>query len=258
MRFSIVIVSTVCFFAFGVQTRAQSATSPVTQALQSSLLAMLGKNSVQDVTINGSAESIAGSTDESGSTVFRATATGSSRIDLDFPSGTLISTRQISAGVPVGAWIRGSGTPQALVQHNLWSGNAWPFPAFTIEQMLGDPSMVVSYVGTEGSLLHFSAVEQPTGVPVAAAAVMGHLTQTDLWLDSTTQLPAKMAFFTHPDSNAALDIPVLVEFSNYQSLGGIVTPSHVQKLINNTLSLDLQIQSASINSGLTASVFTIQ
>jgi hypothetical protein len=47
-----------------------------------------------------------------------------------------------------------------------------------------------------------------------------------------------------------VDIPVAIQYSNYQTISGVTLPLHVQKYINNGLTLDLQIQSASFNSGL--------
>jgi len=42
------------------------------------------------------------------------------------------------------------------------------------------------------------------------------LSQTDLYLDSTTLLPAAMTFNIHPDDNALLDIPIEIHFSEYR------------------------------------------
>lgn len=80
----------------------------------------------------------------------------------------------------------------------------------------------------------------------------------DLFLNSTTLLPVALSFAAHPDNNALLDIPVQVQFSNYQNVGGVQIPFHIQKFLNYSLSLDLQVQSAVLNSGLSANSFGVQ
>jgi hypothetical protein len=82
---------------------AQSTASPVTTTLLSSQQAMVGSNNVQDVTLSGTAEAIAGADDETGSFTFRATATGCSRVDLGLPSGTRSETRQPGNNSPFGS-----------------------------------------------------------------------------------------------------------------------------------------------------------
>jgi hypothetical protein len=80
----------------------------------------------------------------------------------------------------------------------------------------------------------------------------------DFFLDPTTLLPLGLSYTTHPDNNALLDISVEVQFSDYQSVGGVQIPFHVQKLLNGGLALDLQIHSATLNSGLSANAFSVQ
>jgi hypothetical protein len=98
-----------------------------------------------------------------------------------------------------------------------------------------------------------SSVQEPLGVPT-----MAHLTQFDLYLDSTTFLPAAMSFNTHPDNNAVLDIPIQILFSDYRNVNRAQVPFHVQKLIGSELALDLQFTSATLNSGLTTTAFSLQ
>lgn len=259
MRIGFACLFLLSAFVLPVDGLAQNATSPVTQALQASLQAMIGSSNVQDVTLNGTAEAIAGSDDETGSFVFRATATGSSRVDLGLTSGTRSETRQPGNGSPSGSWSNALGGPFPLAQHNLLTGYDWAFPAFIETQMLTNSAIIVTFVGQEGALLHLTATQQPpSGLSAAAGATAQHLTQFDLWLSTSTFLPAQLTFNIHPDNNAGMDIPVEVQFSNYQNLGGIMIPGHIQKFVNNTLALDAQIQTAVINSGLSASTFTIQ
>lgn len=71
-------------------------------------------------------------------------------------------------------------------------------------------------------------------------------------------LPAAITYNIHPDNNALLDIPVEIDFSDYRLVSGVQIPFHIQKCLNNSLLLDFQVQNAAINSGLSASEFTVQ
>jgi hypothetical protein len=80
----------------------------------------------------------------------------------------------------------------------------------------------------------------------------------DLYLDAKTFLPVALSFSAHPDTNALVNIPVQVQFSNYQTVGGVRVPFHVQKYLQGSLFLDLAASQAVLNSGLPDSDFSIQ
>jgi len=256
MRLSVAVPLFVCAVVSPALACAQS--SPVSTTLQSALQAMVGKDSIQDVTLSGTAETIAGSSDETTPFTYQATMAGSSRLEIPLSAGTLTEACLVASTGPSGQWSRGDGVIHTMAQHNLLAGLGWAFPAIVVSKLLTDTTMAASYVGLEGSLMHFSASGQLPGASQTAAALQQHLTHIDIWLDASTLLPAKLSFNTHPTNNAALDIPVSVEFSQYQAFGGVLLPSHVQKFLNNTLTLDLQMQSATFNSGLPPTTFTIQ
>lgn len=80
----------------------------------------------------------------------------------------------------------------------------------------------------------------------------------DFFLDPATLLPLAISFNTHPDDNALRDIPVEIRFSDYRLVNGVQVPFHIQKFLNGSLSLDVQVQNVVINSGLSANEFTTQ
>ena len=105
------------------------------------------------------------------------------------------------------------------------------------------------------SILENSGLGAISGDP---GTLLQHLTQTEIFLDATTYLLVAIAFNTHPDNNALLDIPVEFRFSDYRPVSGAQIPFHVQKFLNNSLLLDLQFSSATLNSGLSATIFQVQ
>lgn len=254
----------VALFAFASSYAAppQTPTSQTQGAayLQKALASLAPTTPISDITLSGTVRRIAGSDDESGTIVFKALAGSGSRLDLTLPSGPRSEVRNTSSPEIAGSWSGPDGVPHPAAYHNLLTDPGWS-PAFTIASLLSAQNAVISYVGAETrngqSVIHVSASQQFPTFPADAATLMQHLTQIDIFLDASTGLPAAIAFNTHADNNANLDIPIELRFSSYAIAGGARIPFHVQKFLNNSLALDLQISSAILNSGLGPSTFAV-
>jgi len=251
-----------CFLSLSLAAQQSTITQQGPLLLQNSLVAMIGGTTLKDVTITGTARRIVGSDDETGTATLTALSTGESRINLGFPSGAPGEVRANSANGPVGQWTGADGIAHAISQHNLLVSSSWFFSPFTLAAALSDPNSVISYVGHESfdgnPVEHISISSQFASLPASqTTTLLQHLTQMDIYLDSTTVLPRALSFNIHSDSNALLDIPVIIRYSNYQPLNGAQIAFHVQKFLNNNLVLDLQFQSANFNTGLTVSAFTL-
>ncbi len=259
------ILAAVAFFSPGSISSPQntSSTAPATQAatlLLQSAGALTGSVVINDVTLTGAAQWIAGSDNETGTATYRTVATANC-LDLTLSNGMRREIRSISSGVPSGTWIGPDGISHAMANHNVMTDAGW-FPAFTLGNLISSSNMVFTYVGQETrngvSVVHISASQQFPYLSGETATLMQHLTQVDLYLDPTTFLPVSYVFTSHPDNNALLDVPTEIRYSNYQTIGGARIPLHVQKFINNTLTLDLQFQSTSLNTGLSAAQISAQ
>jgi len=244
-------------FSFLIPSAAQTTSPQAAQYLRQALASLDGSTSVSDVTLTGTAQRIAGSDDESGTATLKAIA-GASRMDLNLSSGPRSEIQNSSGGSPVGSWSGPDGVTHAMSFHNLLTDPAWFFPAFPIAHGLS-AGYVATYVGLEtrdGQGVEHLAISQASSLQTPSGApTMGHLSQMDFFLDSSTLLPAAVTFNTHPDNNALLDIPIEVRFSDYRAVNGVQVPFHVQKFLNNGLILDLQFQTAVLNTGLAASQF---
>jgi hypothetical protein len=231
------------------------------QLLQRALSAITKGAPLQDITLTGTARRIAGSDDETGAATLKAVA-DASRIDLNLSSGPRSEIQNSSGGSPAGTWSGPDGVAHAISFHNLLTDPAWFFPAFPIARGVSGSGYLVTYVGQETrdsqavehvTISQTSSVQTPSGAPT-----LGHLSQMDFFLDSTTFLPAAVTFNIHPDNDAGLDIPIEVRFSDYRVVNGVQVPFHVQKFLNNGLVLDLQFNTAVLNTGLAASQFQVQ
>lgn len=236
------------------QTKAQQTSKDVTTILRASLAAQAGQTVINDLTVNGRVGVAAD--EETASFSFKGTLAGSTRTDINLSTGTLTEIETFISPGGSGKWSKGSGSQHTEAGHNLMTDPAWCSPVLIIERLLADQKAVVSYVSTENGLAHFMAFQPaPAQVQGSSATLVSHLSQIDIYLDSKTFLPAKYSFATHPDNDALTDIPVSVEYSNYQVMGGITVPTHVQRLLNETLALDLQVGSVAVNTGLSSASF---
>lgn len=256
-------VSSTPFLRAQTLTTSQTTTASSNQALaslQNAISALAGRATVNDVTLSGTAERIAGSDDETGTATYKALL-GASRLDMILVTGTRSETRNATGPTPAGCWIGTDMVSHSMAYHNLLLDPGW-FPLFTLANINSSNSSVLTYLGPEirngVSVIHFVAFQQSPLSSAVDTALFQHLTQVDVYLASTTQLPYSLVFNNHPDNNMLLDISTEIRYSNYQTIGGAQIPMHVQKFINNSLALDLQFQSAVLNSGLSTNLFTVQ
>lgn len=249
---------------------------------QRAVSALGGAASVRDVTLTGTVHRTAGSTDESGPIILKALGSKLSRVEMNLPSGKFVELRgQDSGGLPKSSWTGTDGTTHAIAGHNTLTDAVWFFPALSSlsASPAADPALSLSSAqdtknGAAVQKVHFTTqlptVTAPatTGLPPGAAESplfplnsspqMSHLAATDVYLDPSTSLPIAAAFNTHPDNNDRVDIPVEVRFSDYRAVNGVQVPFRIQKFFNGTLLLDITLQSAAINSGLSVAEFSAQ
>jgi hypothetical protein len=258
-----------CIFA--LRASAQQASTTATQnpqavALATNSIAVLsGSVQIADITLSGTATRIAGSDVGTGTVTLRAFGTLDSRMDLSLSSGTFSEIRNAANGTPQGSWLAPNGSVGNMAMHNCFTDAAWFFPALTVLSQTSNPNLSITYVGLETkngtSVQHLTFAAVSTVQATAAAGLRGPvaslftLSSTDVYLNSSSLLPVAFVFSTHPDNDALTNIPVEIDFSNYQAVNGVQIPFNIQKFLNGSLFLDLTIQAASLNSGLTDSVF---
>jgi len=244
------------------QTSQPAQDPQATALLLQAVAALTGGATLSDVTLTGTATRFAGIENDSGPATLKALATGQSRMTLNLSSGPLSETRaNASDGTPAGIWSGADGVVHAVLDHNLWTTSTWFFPAFTLSPAASTGDFVASYVGQElrngAAVQHITIFQQISGTKSAVASVQ-RLSQTEVYLAANTLLPAVITYNAHPDQSSAVDIPVEIRFSNFQSVNRAQVPFHVQKWVQNSLVLDIQIQSAVFNSGLTTAAFPLQ
>lgn len=236
-----------------------SASDPQAVALAGkALIALTGSVQVSDVTLTGTATRTAGSDIETGTITLKALGATNSRMDLSTASGTRSEIRTNASGFPQGIWMGPDGTTHGMAGHNRLTDAVWFFPAFSILNEAGSANVLATYVGQEtrnGSSVQHIRLTQPTSATGDPTGLLALLSTEDVYLDANSLLPVAILFNTHPDNNAGQNIPVEIDFSNYQPTGGAQVPLTIQELLNNSPLLNITIQTVTLNSGLTLSQF---
>jgi len=87
--------------------------------LTQSATALAGNVALSDVTLSGTARRIAGSDDDTGTAVFKALASGASRMDLSLSSGQRSEVCDFPATTPTGTWLGPDRISHPIAFHNL-------------------------------------------------------------------------------------------------------------------------------------------
>lgn len=241
-----------CILTVFICSRSHAQADAQSTAFLQSALKALGVGTITDVTLTGTARRIAGSTNATVPMTLEALASGSTQLSYQTSPGALVETRTVSTtGIWSGDWTDPQGVTHALAYHNMMTEPDWFFPVLTVIRALNTSSgLTVTYIGAETfqgtAVQHLRFIAAP-----GASAQVQALAQSELYLDAATLLPTALTFNDHPDNNALVNIPVTVLFSSYELLSGILLPAHVQQYRNHALALDLQIQGARLNTGLT-------
>lgn len=173
----------------------------------------------------------------------------------------------------VGQWSGSDQKPHAISEHNTFVDPAWFCPALVLQRASTAADRVVTSEAPPGSgrrsidHLRVSRGETPTdrrpsiqSVNALTKKVLDAVwaaPQIDLYFDAATHLPVEMAFNTHPDNNLGENMPVRAKHSDYRAVNGVQVPFHLQRFMNGNLMLDVQLDSATFNSGLAASSFVV-
>jgi len=258
----VVSLSLVLAISVFSQATAPQSSPQALSLLHQSLARLAGGQSITDITLSGTARRIVGPDDETGTATIKELATGESRLGLEFPSGSRTEVRTSSASGPSGSWVGPDGISHLIPQHSLMTGASW-FPLFTVGRVL-DSEHTLSYVNSETknnqTVEHLATFRKPgfDGAPPDLLELFQRLTRVDVFLDSTSYLPAAIRYNIHPDNDSNSDISIEIHFYDYQKISGTPVPMHIQQYVNNALALDINIQNATFNSGLTSATFSIK
>ena len=223
------------------QTAAVTATTVAAQAI-----AAFSPTPVSQIQLTGMAKAYAGSSQPSGTFTATLKSTGESTLQLNLAELTRTETTGAFSSPAQCQWMGADGVQHSAAQHNCLLPLHWLVPVLALQSQAAALRQSAASGTDEAVAVQTLSLSQPGWDSSDAAQRYAQLSGAKLSLDASTVLPTSLAFSVHPDNNERLDIPVVVRYSDYRQVSGATLPFHIQKYMNGTLVLDLQVQSAEV------------
>jgi hypothetical protein len=180
-------------------------------------------------------------------------------MDLALTVGTRTEIRDAQTGVPLGQWIAPSNASGLFAPQNCATDAAWFFPA--LGSLAAGPNVVLSYIGqqtwNDTNVQHIQSYVYQANPTPGLNPSLQQLSTIDFYLDATSLLPVAITFNAHPDNNSGINLLSEIDFSNYQTIGGVTVPMHIQRYQQGNLMADVEVSGAAFNTGLQLSIFTV-
>ncbi len=247
--------SVLCLFfclTISYSARSQTATSqiPTTFQVQAQTAVSAGKPFTA-VNFTATAEWTAGSLHESGTAKLQANADGSNSVQfaLGKASRTEIQTKTDLSRTCT--WTDSTGKSQDILGPNCLIAIPWFSPGLFTQSSVALPALLASTddgaVKKDKATMHqVSYLLKLKGANTPSTNRMVSQSTVRVFYDPQTFLPASLEYSIHPDDNDLQNIPVKVVFSNYQPVSGVMLPHHIERFVNRTLQLKLDVTAASI------------
>ncbi len=251
----LLLVLAICESAH-VAMRAQASATPI--ATQSSALSQMstafsGGKLVQRVQLTGSATLQSGSLQDSGSATLTASADGSWQIQLALAeSGQRTESRTAGARENECQWSGNDGVAHEATG-SCFVTVVWFLPQITLQSALASPGLSTSDLGSQQTTDGVRRVIQnqlvggvgKSKASVAASTLAQQQSTSSLALDSVTAVPLALRFNVLSDSGTQ-QIAIEIRYSNYKTLSGLLVPTHIERYLNGSLELTLDVTQASV------------
>jgi hypothetical protein len=203
--------------------------------------------------MTGTAHWTAGSTKDSGPAKLTAKITGENVAEFDLSNGTRIEKQSALTEDRTCTWSGKDGVVHNAASSNCWTATVWFLPHVAL-QSTGLPSALSAQspgidagkTSNSAQLRHQLTIAPGATKPEVTALIRSWST-TNLTLDPATYLPSILKYNIHPDNNSSVDLQVEVRYSNYKSVSGVQLPMHIERHINGSLQVSIDITSAVVN-----------
>ena len=207
---------------------------------------------VTKVTLSGDANWYAGSLTDSGTVTLTAASDGSAQMHLMLGKSGERTESQLAIGP--GMKCQWSGADGKVHQKDYFvclKPVVWFLPSLSLQSASTPTSVSATDLGTEstsdGSFRHLQAQFVSTaftGDAIAVAQLPASIMDIDL--DPSSSLPVALRYSVRPDSGADVRIPIVVKFSDYRNINGVEIPYRIERYVNGTLQLQINLQSSQI------------
>jgi len=128
-----------------------------------------------------------------------------------------------------------------------------------LSHLLGNPDVAHEYMGPEtvsGELVqHIRTWDTFSSTP--SLHFLSGFTVTDIWFDTSTNLPKTVSFVRRDGGGSTPKIPITVSYSEFQKVNGVVYASQIQESVNGTPWATIMLRSIAVNTGLTDADFPV-
>ena len=230
--------------------RQQSDPSAIAWATKA-MSALTGGIPINNATLIGTV--VQGDNQDQGSVpiTMQATSVSASETDITTPKGIRSFIRSLdSNGHPSGMWVDVNQQQHPISLHNCWTDAVWFFPALSQLSAYNDPNLVFVDLGQEQhsgtSVEHIQIYRSLQGDPNKAALV-AKLSTVNYYLDVNTAVPVAITFADHPNDDLLTNLPIRVEFSNFQLVGSRLIPYQITRFAHGTPQFQIAISNANLN-----------
>lgn len=208
-----------------------------------------------DSTASGTVQVVEGSTVQTGTIEVLTLGTNATSETLSLPSEQrIVVYSNESARETVGSQSLSAPFEAVLTDQSS------DFPLPLLFSLLANPDEAIHYVAAETlngiGVQHVQMWESFVSKPHLQS--LAAFSARDIWIDSVSGLPLKIAYFRRTAGGTAPAVPMEVEFSNYNSVSGVLYPFQIQKSCNGTPWQTITIQNVSFDTGLTDAQFQVQ
>lgn len=252
MRFCCSILCLLFCIATSRSAQSQTSTSQAPSIFQQQAqMAVSSGKAFSVVNLTANAEWTAGSDRESGTAKMQANADGSTNVQLAIGKASRTEVQGKTDLSRSCTWTDGAGTSHDIVGPNCLIAVPWFAPSLFIQSSAALPPLLGTtddgMVPKDGSAFHqVNYLLKLTGANTSITNQMVKQSTIKVFYDPGTHLPSSLEYSIHPDNDNSKDVPVKVTFSNYQSSSGVMLPFHIERFINRTLQLKLDVTNASV------------
>jgi hypothetical protein len=232
-------------------TTALGQTSVVSVFQTKAQTAISSGKSFNGLTLAANADWVAGSTHQTGTAQLKAGADGSGSLQLDIGDASRTEVQTKSDASRACTWTDHAGTSHDILGPNCLIAMPWFAPSLFTQPLSLLPALLGTIdegeVAKDGVTLHQISYQlNLTGADSTSTQRMIRQSTVKVFYDPQTFLPQSLEYVVHPDNNELQDIPVRVVFSNYRASSGVLLPFHIERYLNRTLQLTLDVTNASI------------
>jgi hypothetical protein len=252
MRFCCSILCLLFCVTASHSAHSQTATSqPLSLFQQQAQMAVSGGKAFSVVNLTATAEWIAGSDRESGTAQLQANTDGSTNVQLALGKASRTEVQGKADLSRACAWTDGTGKSHDIIGPNCLIAIPWFAPGLFVQPSAALPPLLGTtddgMVPKDSSTFHQVSYRlKLTGTNTSATNQRIEQSTVKVFYDPETHLPVSLEYFIHPDNDDSRNIPVRVVFSNYQAVSGVMLPFHIERYVNRTLQLTLDVSNATI------------